>query len=398
MVEDPSEPGGDADPVLPKLNRSSPRKTKKLPKQVAAFLAENPDSATASFPTAVSVLHREDDQNPYVRSMGSISNLDTSTATTVGNDAVRDHSTDEDRDPQLVLAEIAFSAFGRPWPGRNGPRNARMLAGLLRHASQWKGLTVVTGLRGFGLTVGLTDFRTIHDALADLAEEGHVGFVLGEKERYGEDLVVEEPGKPSRITLRPRITPTGSVDPKLLPSPTIDIFREHDEQFGSAGWFLLTRIFMATLDDNPCWPSSPLLGVVELMDLTGMARSRVERLMTKMVKLTAGVEKEGHKYRFWMVRDDDGVTSYFNRNNFSQNKHYVHQERLRKDRMRRAEAWKAKQSQPEPPFKKIVVEPANPTPNESWPMRDPSPLTHHPHSAGSWPSRPATDSDGALAT
>ena len=178
---------------------------------------------------------------------------------------------------------------------------------------------------------------------------------MGEKERYGEDLVVEEPGKPSHITLHPRINPTETVDPKLLPSPTIDIFREHDEQLGSAGWFLLTRIFMATLDDNPCWPSRPLFSVVELMDLTGMARSRVERLMTKMVATLAGVKKEGHKYRFNFVRDDDGVGSYFNRDNFSQNKHYLHQERLRKDRMRRAEAWKAKQSQPEAPFKKIVV-------------------------------------------
>ena len=99
----------------------------------------------------------------------------------------------------------------------------------------------------------------------------------------------------------------------------------------------------------------PLLGVIDLMDLTGMSQSRVKRLMTKMVKVLPGVMKEGNKYRFTLIRDADGVTSRFNRDNYSQNKLYVHQERNDKDRMRRAEAWKARQSQPEPPFKKMVV-------------------------------------------
>ena len=299
----------------------------------------------------MSVLYREDDENPHVRNHLLLDDP----ANTVRNDPFRDRSTDEDRDPEQVLAQIAFSAFDRPWPGRNGPRNARVLVGLLRHASQWKGLTVVTGLRGFGVEIGITRYKAIHDALADLEAEGHIGFILGEKERYGPDLVVEEPGKPSHIILHPRISPTKSVDPRLLPSPTIDIFREHDEQLGSAGWFLLTRIFMATLDENPVWPPRSLLGVMDLMDLTGMSQSRVKRLMTKMVKVLPGVKKEGNKYRFTLMRDADGVTSRFNRDHYSQNKLYVHQERNDKDRMRRAEAWKAKQSQPEPPFKTIVV-------------------------------------------
>jgi hypothetical protein len=374
--KDEDEPGRST-AARPKLHKasSSPGKPKKLPKQVALYFASagepgetlkdfsgdpatsfehvSGNSESATFEHVVRVGR---DKN-LDKSYESKDTVDTFTHTTCSNVAVVqnwDYSTDENRDSIEVIDELTDAALTSPWPGRNGPMDARILSACLCQARRMNSLTIRTGLRELAYEAGLTEFKPVKFALERLAEKGWLGFELGDPDVYGPDGEIRESGRPSRITLNLRVTPsTGSINPMRLPTLTLDIFREHDQQLGSAGWFAMTRIFMETRDesDRP-WP---LLGVVDIVRLTGMDRRRVERLMKRMIEAKVISYKEGHKYHF-MVKDPDANSSYYNPDNYAVNKLYARKEWIEFDRKKRREkAEKAKELSVKPPARFLSI-------------------------------------------
>ena len=180
----------------------------------------------------------------------------------------------ETRDTQQVLGEITFDAFTRPWPGRNGPRNAQVLAGVLRYAWQRRSLTIAVGLMEFGAEIGIASYEAIRNALVQLEAEGVLRFDLGQQDNW---KLGGELGKPSHITLHPLVAPTGTDSPESLPLPTLDMF-QYDE-LGSAGYLALARIMMEPYTERSY---ESLVGISDIVRLTGMTKSRVIRLMAEL--------------------------------------------------------------------------------------------------------------------
>ena len=251
-----------ASPVVPTFARTpTPKPTKRVLELVAegAGLVE------------VSLLG---DRKSYKSYVGSIPNPYTNTQTpTSYAPSLRDWF--QDRDDQRVLDEITFAAFTRPWPGETGPTDARVLAGLLQAGR----LTVATPFDQFGHEVGLAN-RTVHQSLERLAAEGWGGFEVGDPDRYGPDHQIEERGKPSIFTLNPRTSPTGSYSPMELPWLISDLFTR--DELGSAGWFLLARLLVEHRDE---FDPTPVVGVADIMRLTGMTKWRAQRLLPKLTKV-----------------------------------------------------------------------------------------------------------------
>jgi hypothetical protein len=132
---------------VPTLTHASPPKTSKAKLNECARVAAEVNARGVTYPREVSYIGDTEPYNPDVRSMGSVPNLDTYSDDARGYDTpLRDWSTSlEDRDTQQALAEIAWAAFSRAWPGTTGPTDARVLAGLLQDG----GLTVATPLDKF---------------------------------------------------------------------------------------------------------------------------------------------------------------------------------------------------------------------------------------------------------
>ncbi len=124
------------------------------------------------------------------------------------------------------------------------------------------------------------------------------------------------------ITLLPKPSNNG-LFPLDLPLPTLDIFREGEQGSpGTAGWLAATRIWFECREDRL---PNPILGVAEVVRLTGMKQSRVKRLLPQMAKWGVAY-KEGTKYRFSRI----GHLS--DRSVFTDYKMAAHNERLAANR------------------------------------------------------------------
>lgn len=214
---------------------------------------------------------------------------------------------------QRILDEITYQAFTQPWPGRNGPRNSKVLAGILRECSHRGTQTLAIGLMHFGPDIGIAKYDAIKGALEDLAAEGWIQFDLGRQD----DWTTGEPGKPSHITLLPRLAPSGSFRPEALPLPSLDIFRSGE--LGSASYLTLAMV-MVQWQLGESYDPAPM-GISDLVRLTGMTKVRVIRLMGKMIEAYPVIKKDG-KYRFHRL---DELT---NRHTYSDEKAVPHRERL----------------------------------------------------------------------
>jgi hypothetical protein len=249
--------------------------------------------------------------------------------------SLRDWSKSQDRDTEQALAEITFAAFTRPWPGETGPTDARVLAGLLRQGK----LTVDTALDSFSHEVGLAN-RTVHASLLRLAAEGWGKFELGDPDRWGSDHQLEEPGKPSTFTLHPRTDPTGAYSPMELPWLISDLFTR--DALGSAGWLLLARLLVEHRDEAEPMPTLPVVGVADIIRLTGMTKWRAQRLLPKLTKVG---RVEDRKATIYFLRD----TTETDRSTFDCQAYYERQKKHDARSLRRNEARKAQKEANKPP-------------------------------------------------
>jgi hypothetical protein len=315
----------------PILAKPEPKRSRKLPKQVAEYLAQNPhtsspsgrhSSLTDGRHSSLKRSYIEDSKSykPYVRSHESyINTKDESLYST--NYVARDLS-DENRSDQQVLAEIAFAAFSRPWPGETGPTDARVLAGLLQAGQT----TVKVPLDKFAHEVGLTN-RTVKTALERLDEAGWGKFEVGDPDRYDSDGL-EQRGKPSTFTLNPRTNPTGTYNPDELPWLLADLFSR--DELGSAGWLLLARLLFEHRDERD---PQPLVNTSDIVQLTGMSMRRAQRLLAKLARV--GIV-EDRQVTIYLLRS----TTETDRSTFDCQVFYSRQDRRNDRGLRREKAQK----------------------------------------------------------
>jgi hypothetical protein len=235
-------------------------------------------------------------------------------------------SNKERQNNQDTIESLCYQALSLPWPsktrdgvrgkesGIDGARAVRVLVGVLQTAWSQGSLTVVTGLEPLGYIVGLTGHYAVRDALYDLQELGWVKFEIGTQDDWSTD---RRP-KPSVIRLIPRPGGEG-LNPKDVPMLTLDLFR--DGELGTAGWWAATRIWIESRDE---FEPNPIMGVTEVVRLTGMSRSRVKKLLPRMAEKIGS--KVGSKYSFAMIRHlcDRGI--------FTDYKQEKQRERLRLNR------------------------------------------------------------------
>ena len=314
-----------ANPVL--AHAAPPKSSKLVVSRCAEFVASQ-----GAKTRVVAIQEDRGASTPYV---GSIPNLDTHTHDArVFAPSLRNWSGPDSRDTETILSEIAFAAFSRPWPDTTGPRNARVLAGLLRRGD----LTVVIGLDKFAVEVGLNDWRIVKAALEDLAEEGWGSFELGDAEKWDPDGI-EEPGKPSTFTLNPRTAPAGSFNSMRLPEPTLDLFTHGDGGIGSAGYLLFARLLVESRDETH---PRPVVGIQDIIRLTGMTKWRAQRLLPKLAKVG---HAEGNKVKLTLL----DRTTETDRSMFDRQKQQERQKKLNARGLRRNEARDAHKKANKPP-------------------------------------------------
>jgi hypothetical protein len=229
-----------------------------------------------------------------------------------------------------IIASICYQAFSSPWPskvrdgmrgkesGIDGARAARVLAGVLQVAWSKGSLSVVTGLEPLGYAVGLVGHYAVRDALNDLQELGWLKFRIGTQDDWRAE---GKSGQPSVIELLPKSGEEG-LNPHSLPLLTLDMFRH--EELGHPGWWAVTRIWFETRDD---FQPNPVVGVADVVRLTGMTRGRVKRLLPKMAAKFG--QKVGNKYSLGMIREACTRDTY---TDYRQDKH---RERLKMNRSQR---------------------------------------------------------------
>ncbi len=347
------------DPALPKLAHLSPGKPKKLPKQVALYFASagKPDETLQDLSDPIpnykvrkssvfSAIEEVDEgttpiyESRYIRNHRE--NPNTLDFRTIPE--YRDFSTDERRDPREVLAEITYSSFTHPWPGRHGPRDAMVLSGVLRECWHRRSLGLDIALMQFGPEVGLVSYEGIRDALTNLERIGYFGFVLGKEDDWKPG---GEMGRPSKITLNPRTNPTGTFWPTNLPLPSLDLF-SYDE-LGPGGWLILASIIIASrlgeFDDQK-YSDQPVLGIADLVRLTGMNKGRTIEVMKNMVE-NGPAFKRDRKYQFYNLAD------LSDRHTYSDYKTRDRREKLALDRKRRSNHYRP--PKPEEPAEVVMT-------------------------------------------
>lgn len=174
---------------------------------------------------------------------------------------------------------LTHSAVNRPWPGRNGARDFRVLVGVLQQAALGKcGLEAVVPLEQFAAQIGLVKHEGVRDSFLDLGADGWLTFELGTQDTFGAQ---HEKGTPSKATLLSRPS-TGELNPLSLPSPSHRIFREHDGAIGTAGYLTVCKLWQMCRDDRI------VVTARELTETTGLSRDRIYGLRQKLVDLFHG--------------------------------------------------------------------------------------------------------------
>lgn len=194
------------------------------------------------------------------------------------------------------IAHLAYLALTHPWPSKSkdggieGARAFRVLVAVLREADARTSLTVVTGLDPLSLEVGITRHSAIRDALFDLDQLDYLSFKPGRQDSWARGTGMYERGRPSVITLIPRSSP-GTMPPRMIPDPSLDMFVY--ERLGNAGYLALTKLWFEWTETD----QDLFVGVNDLVEITGMNRSRAKRLLPMLAK-EFHATKEGSKYHF----------------------------------------------------------------------------------------------------
>lgn len=171
----------------------------------------------------------------------------------------------------------AYRAVSQPWPGRNGPRDFRVLWSLLRQTSFSHGqpFTISCALRWLSISSGLGDgSRTITEALTELEKGGWLHFTPGSKREWKGDRWT---GEQSTIELIPP-EPVGFWPITRL-DPRADLWSE----LGSAGFLIVSRMLFEPKDYS----------ARELAELTGVPYRTVTQTMAKRA---TPVVKLGRRY------------------------------------------------------------------------------------------------------
>jgi len=135
------------------------------------------------------------------------------------------------------LERISYAAVTAEWPGRNGPRNFRILCTLLKRQREMGSLTLVArvGLRELSVWAGLSDnAKQSKAALADLEKGGWLAHLPATCQVY-------------------LLVPTTAAQYPIasLPDPTVTPFENpNGSQSGSKEYLRIARLHFTSPDED----------------------------------------------------------------------------------------------------------------------------------------------------
>jgi len=173
---------------------------------------------------------------------------------------------------EVELERITDLAIGRPWPQRNGARNLRVLATLIRWSLRTGYLNIRTDLEGLAVNAGLANSNRIHEALNTLEADGWLKWTVGD------GSVNPEGRKASVIELLP-VDHTGRSPVKLLPDPRLGIYSYDTTVVGHGGSPAYLLVCRMSFNRGV----TKLRTLKDIETLTGLSHGAVSRLMPKML-------------------------------------------------------------------------------------------------------------------
>ena len=198
-----------------------------------------------------------------------------------------------------TIEVASFCLASQPWPGRTGPRNAQVMATLLKRFDRLSSLTTKVSLWTLADECGMGRWQSVKEALGDLQDQGLITFELGQPHEYlsGGDV---ESGHPSVVSLVPvsgeREHPVG-----LLPEASRDEFAHG--ALGHSGYVMAMRVIFEQSQDGV---GKLAMSRAKIEQLTGCSASSVKRLVRNSVEAGTLAKDDTGK---WYLVDGESLLS-----------------------------------------------------------------------------------------
>jgi len=191
-----------------------------------------------------------------------------------------------------TIEVASFHVASQPWPGLTGPRNAQVMATLLKRFHRLCSLTTKVSLWTLADECGMARWQSVKEALDALQDKGLIAFEIGQPDKYLSGGAVAL-GSPSVVSLVPvsgeREHPVG-----LLPEASRDEFA--NGELGHSGYVMAMRVIFEQSQDGV---GKLAMNRPKIEQLTGCSRSTAQRLVKRAVE--AGILAQDDTGKWYLV-------------------------------------------------------------------------------------------------